>query len=250
LNQDKTPFVTGTPVSLGKDGQGKPLPENAIVIERTESLVNALKNKTKISLETIYRVSRAAEFHDEDTDGHIERMSHYSTAVARKLGLDETFRQNILFAAPLHDVGNIAIPDDMLHKPGKLNQDEWEIMRRHSPFGARILEEFEAEFSKMAEEIAATHHEKWNGSGYPLGLKGNGIPLAGRIVAVTDTFDVLTWERPYKPALPLQEAFTVIREGSGTNFDPVIVDAFFGIKDEVISEFNWWKFMGDDSDPL
>ena len=213
-------------------------------VERAESLINSLK-ETEVSLETIYRVSRACEFHEDETDGHIERMSHYSTAIARQLRQDETFLQNILFAAPLHDVGNIAVPDDTLHKPGKLNETEWEIMRKHSRFGAKILKEFEADFFKMAQDIAASHHEKWNGTGYPLGLKGTQIPVAGRIVAVADTFDGLTWERPYKPAHSIEEAFSVIREGSGFNFDPAVVNAFFGIKDEITAEFNWWKFMAD-----
>jgi putative two-component system response regulator len=202
-------------------------------------------DRDDVSLETVYRVSRAAEFHEEATDGHIERMSHYSTAVARQFGMDETFLRNILFAAPLHDVGNIEVPDNMLHKPGKLSAEEWEIIRKHSRFGANILKDFEADFFQMARDIAAAHHEKWDGSGYPSGLKGTAIPLAGRIVAVTDAFDVLTWERPYKRALPLEEAFAVIREGAGKAFDPDVVSAFFAIREEIIAEFNWWKFMGE-----
>lgn len=216
--------------------------------KRTDVLLHSLNSKQAISLDTVYQISRAAEFHGEDAHGHIERMSHYSTAVARKMGLDDRFRQNILFAAPLHDIGNLAMPDNVLHKPGKLNEDEWEMMRRHSPFGAKILQNCEAEFLHMAQTIAATHHEKWDGTGYPSGLKGTQIPLAGRIVAVTDVFDVLTWVRPYHEAMPLEKAFEVVQLGSGTNFDPDVVEAFFDIQEEITNEYNWWKFMGADED--
>lgn len=201
-------------------------------------------SRSALSLKRIYRLSRVAEFRDEETHGHIERISYYSTAIARKLGRDEKFLQNILFAAPLHDVEEIAIPDAVLQKSGKLNEDEWEVMRRHSPFGAEILQKFETDFLEMAEDIAATHHERWDGTGYPRGLKGTEIPLAGRIVAIADVFDVLTWERPYKQPVPLEKAFDIIREGRGTHFDPNVVEAFFAIRDEITDEFNWWKFMG------
>ena len=214
-------------------------------VTRRSELPNASYiNTSALSLKRIYCLSRVAEFRDEEAHGHIERISHYSTAIARKLGLDDAFQQNILFAAPLHDVGEITIPDAVLQKAGKLNEKEWEIMRRHSPFGAELLQRFEASFLEMAKDIASTHHERWNGTGYPRGLKETEIPLAGRVVAIADVFDVLTWERPYKQPVPLEEAFAIIREGRGTHFDPYVVDAFFGIQDEITLEFNWWKFLG------
>jgi putative two-component system response regulator len=166
------------------------------------------------------------------------------------MGMDEKFRQNILFAAPLHDIGKIAISDNVLRKPGKLDDDEWEIMRRHSQFGAKILGECEAEFVSMAEVIASTHHEKWDGTGYPIGLKGEQIPIAGRIVAVTDTFDALTWERPYKQPVSIEKAFIIIENGRGTQFAPDVVDAFLNIRDEIIAEYNWWKFLGTETLPF
>ncbi|MBI4284535.1 MAG: HD domain-containing protein [Chloroflexi bacterium] len=218
------------------------------VLRRTSALKQALRNTEAVSLDTIYRLSRAAEFRDEDAHGHIERMSHYSTAIARRLGLDEAFRQNILFASPLHDIGKISIPDSILRKPGKLDDEEWQIIRQHSPFGAKILEDSEAEILKMAHTIAATHHEKWDGTGYPHGLKGEEIPFAGRIASIADVFDVLTWERPYKRPVPLEKAFATIKEGRGSHFDPAVVDAFFDIEEEITAEFNWWKFIGFDSD--
>jgi len=216
----------------------------AEVSRRSELLDEHPSSSSALSLKRIYRLSRVAEFRDEEVHGHIERISHYSTAIARKLGLDEAFQQNILFAAPLHDVGEITIPDAVLQKSGKLNEKEWEIMQRHSPFGAELLQKFETDFLEMAKDIASTHHERWDGTGYPRGLKGTEIPLAGRIVAIADVFDVLTWERPYKQPVPLEKAYTIIREGKGTHFDPDVVDAFFGIQDEITSEFNWWKFLG------
>jgi putative two-component system response regulator len=220
--------------------------ERADIRSTTEIISHALKKKGAITLEKVYEISRLAEFHGEDAHGHIERISHYSTSVARAMGLDENFRQNILFASPLHDIGNLSLPDDVLRKPGKLTDNEWEMMREHSPFGAKILQEYEAEFLQMAEMIAATHHEKWDGTGYPAGLAGNQIPLAGRIVAVTDVFDVLTWERPYHEAISPEEAFRIIQQDKGKSYDPDVVDSFFNIQEEIVGEFNWWKFLGTD----
>lgn len=221
----------------------------AEVTRRTQNLTKALEKIKVASLDTVYRLSRAAEYKDEDTGAHVERMSHYSSAIARKMGLDDDFVENILWAAPMHDVGKIGIPDHVLRKPGKLDADEWAIMKQHTTIGAEILKDASADFIIMAAAIALNHHEKWDGSGYPQGLKGTDIPLAGRIVALADVFDALTSERPYKDPFPLKKAFAIIKEGRGSHFDPELVNAFLAIEDEIKAELNWWKFMSANSTP-
>jgi len=200
----------------------------AEVERRTEQL-------KQTSVDTIYRLSRAAEYKDENTGLHIQRMSHYASAVARKMGLDDRTVENIAYATPLHDVGKIGIPDRILLKQGKLGPDEWEIMKRHTIIGARILEGSDTGFIKLAEVIALTHHEKWNGSGYPKGLKASEILLAGRITAIADVFDALTCKRPYREPFPLEKSFGIIKEGRGRHFDPDVVDSFLAAEDEILS---------------
>ncbi|MFC1861700.1 HD domain-containing phosphohydrolase [Chloroflexota bacterium] len=219
----------------------------AEVARRTQELTKAFEKIKITSLDTVYRLSRAAEYKDEDTGAHVQRMSHYSSAIARGMGLDEEFIENVLWAAPMHDVGKIGIPDRVLLKPGKLDDDEWVIMRQHTTIGAEILKDADADFVKLAAEIALTHHEKWNGSGYPNGIKGSDIPLAGRIIALADVFDALTTERPYKESFPLEKALAIIKEGQGTHFDPQVADTFFSIEDEIMAELNWWNFMSSDA---
>jgi len=206
----------------------------AAVAKRTEELRQAFQKVKAASLETIYRLARAAEYKDEDTGAHILRMSHYSAAVARKLGLSEGDVEAILYAAPMHDIGKIGIPDRVLQKPAKLDQDEWEIMKQHTVIGGRILSGSSAEFIKLGETIALTHHEKWDGSGYPNSLKGEEIPIAGRITAIADVFDALTSRRPYKEPFSIEKSFSIIREGKGSHFDPQVVNAFFSITDEIL----------------
>lgn len=205
------------------------------VTKRTEELKQALEKIKAASLETIYRLSMASEYKDEDTGAHIKRMSRYSTAVARRMGLAENTIETILYAAPMHDLGKIGIPDRILLKPGMLDPAEWEIMKRHSVIGAKILKGSDAEFIMLAEIIAQSHHEKWDGSGYPDGLKGVEIPLASRIAAIADVFDALTSKRPYKEALSVETSLAIIREGRGIHFDPDVVDAFFAILDEILT---------------
>jgi len=218
------------------------------VDKRTETLKQALEKIKVASLDTIFRLSRAAEYKDTDTGAHIERMSHYSTAIARQMNLQEEFIENILYAAPMHDIGKIGIPDRVLQKPGKLDPEEWEIMKKHTLIGAEILKDSKVEFMKLAEEIALAHHEKWDGTGYPRKLKGKEIPLGARIVALADVFDALTSERPYKQPMELEKSCSIIIEGRGTHFDPDVVDAFLAIKEEIAASLNWWKFMASDSD--
>lgn len=205
------------------------------VRKRTEELRQAFEKIKSASLDTIYRLSVASEYKDEDTGAHIKRMSHYSAAIARQLGLDAKLVEAILYAAPMHDVGKIGIPDHILMKPGKLDAQEWEIMQQHTIIGANILKGSDAEFIQLGESIARHHHEKWDGSGYPDHLKGSEIPITSRIVAIADVFDALTSKRPYKEPFSLEKSFTIIQEGKGTHFDPDVVDAFFAIQDEILS---------------
>jgi len=134
----------------------------------------------------------------------------------------------------MHDAGKIGIPDKVLLKPGKLDPGEWEIMKQHTTIGGKILSNSDSEFIKLAEVIALTHHEKWDGSGYPRGLKGAAIPLAGRITAIADVFDALMSKRPYKEPFSLEKSFAIIREGQGSHFDPEVVEAFFAVEKEIL----------------
>ena len=205
------------------------------VASRTQELKRALEKVKAASLETIYRLSMASEYRDEDTGTHIKRMSSYCVAIARRLGLAESVIENILYAAPMHDLGKIGIPDLVLLKPGKLDPAEWEIMKQHTVIGAKILKGSDAEFINLGEIIARWHHEKWDGSGYPDSLKGIDIPIACRIAAIADVFDALTSRRPYKEPLSVEKSQAIIREGRGSHFDPDVVDAFFAVEDEILA---------------
>ncbi len=206
-----------------------------VVEERTAELKQAIDRIKLSSLDTIHRLAQAAEFRDEDTGGHIKRIGEYSFTIAYRTGLGYGEARDLLYAAPMHDVGKIGIPDRILLKPGKLESDEWEIMKKHTTIGAGILAGSDSEFLRLAEVIALTHHEKWNGSGYPSGLQGLEIPLAGRIVAIADVFDALTSKRSYKECCSAEEAFKLIKDGSGTHFDPDLVNAFLAAKCEILS---------------
>ncbi|MDP2790434.1 MAG: two-component system response regulator [Rectinemataceae bacterium] len=205
------------------------------VAARTAELTRAFEKIKSASLETIYRLSMASEFKDEDTGVHIKRMSLYSAAIARQMGLDGGVIETILYAAPMHDLGKIGIPDSILTKPAKLDPLEWEIMKQHSLIGATILKGSDAGFIMLGETIARSHHEKWDGSGYPDGLAGTDIPIAGRITAIADVFDALTAKRPYKQPFSVEKSLAIIREGRGSHFDPDVVDAFFAILDEILA---------------
>lgn len=206
----------------------------AEVAQRTRELRRALQKVRTASLDSVVRLSRAAEYRDEDTGAHIMRMSRYSAAIARQMGLGERVSEYILYAAPMHDVGKIGIPDHILLKPGPLTAEEWEIMKTHTVIGARILSGSTTGFLRLGEVVALTHHERWDGTGYPQGLKGKEIPLAGRIVAIADVFDALLSRRPYKEPFPLDKSLAIIREGRGKHFDPAVVDAFEAVLDEIL----------------
>ena len=189
------------------------------VYERTREL-----DETR--LEIIRRLGRAAEYRDNETGLHIIRMSQYSQILGLANGMTELEGDMLLNASPMHDIGKIGIPDQILLKPGKLTAEEWEIMKTHSTIGAEILSGHDSELMKMARVIAIAHHEKWDGSGYPKGHKGDEIPLVGRIVAVADVFDALTTTRPYKKAWSVEDAVDYIAENRGSHFDPQLVDLF------------------------
>lgn len=183
--------------------------------------------------ETIVRLAKAAEYRDPETGAHILRMAAYSLLIARNLGLSEKEQQEIFEAAPMHDVGKVGTPDYILLKPGRLTPDEFQVMKQHANNGYEILAGSQSPILQAAAVIALSHHEKYDGSGYPQGLAGEAIPLAGRIIAIADVFDALTSERPYKRAWPLEKAADFLREGAGTHFDPAGVAAFFASWDEV-----------------
>ncbi|MDR0549834.1 MAG: response regulator [Deltaproteobacteria bacterium] len=206
--------------------------------EANIKLAKAHEKLRGASLETIFRLSRAAEFKDEDTGAHIISMSRISARLAQRLGLSASTVESILYASPMHDIGKIGIPDRILLKNGPLNEEEWPIMRLHTVYGGKILENSDIGFLRLGEVIARTHHEKFDGSGYPNGLKGKEIPLAGRIVAVADVFDALMSRRPYKRAFTVDQTVTIIQEGRGRHFDPNVVDAFMGDLDKMLRIWN------------
>ena len=185
-------------------------------------------------LDTIHRLALAAEYKDEDTGDHIVRMSRYCAFIANKYGLPPMEVHHILYASPMHDIGKIGVPDDILMKPGKLTDEEFEIMKTHTTIGAKILAHSKSEILKVAEQIALYHHEKWNGTGYPHGLSGDTIPLTARIVAVADAFDALTSKRPYKDPYPFEVACDIIKKERGQHFDPTVVDVFLRNIDEIV----------------
>lgn len=190
---------------------------------------------TKSYLDTIYRLSVAAEYRDEDTAGHIKRISHYSAEISRQMGLPPSLVNDIYYASPLHDVGKIGIPDHILLRPGKLAPEDWEIMKSHTVIGARILGGSDSKLMQIAEQIAVSHHERFDGTGYPLGLSGSQIPLVGRIVALADVFDALTSKRIYKPIYSKEYAIEYIRQGSGKHFDPEVVTGFHHGLDKILA---------------
>nr|MBL8411195.1 response regulator [Dechloromonas sp.] len=184
--------------------------------------------------ELIFRISRAAEFRDPETGAHIQRMAHYSQVIAAGYGLDAQAQKLILEAAPMHDVGKIGIPDYILLKPGKLTPEEFEVMKGHARLGYELLKDSASEIIQAGAQVAISHHEKYDGTGYPHGLKGHQIPAFGRIVAVADVFDALTSERPYKKAWPLDEACKFLEDGRGKHFDPLCVEAFLAGWEEIL----------------
>ena len=198
-----------------------------LVEERTIELVKARE-------ESILILSKAAEFRDDETAKHTIRIGFFCEMIAGWLGQPESFCKLLRAAAPLHDVGKIGIPDQILLKPGKLTDEEFDIIKNHCRIGYRILSESTSETFKLGAEIALSHHEKYDGSGYPNGLKEEDIPLSGRIVAVCDVFDALTHKRIYKDALPIEQALEIIEKGQGSHFDPEISGLFLKNIDQIL----------------
>jgi len=201
-----------------------------LVQERTAEL-----NATR--LEILNRLGSAGEYRDGETGFHVLRVCHYSYEIAMACGLPKSEAELLYNAAALHDTGKIGIPDSILFKPGKLDPGEWLIMRTHCEIGHKIIGIHQHHLLDAAASIALTHHERWDGGGYPRGLKGKEIPLFGRIVAVVDVFDALTSERPYKAAWPVSEAVAEIERGRGLHFDPEVVDAFLSVLPELRAIF-------------
>ncbi len=199
-----------------------------------ENLVKAATAKIKSrEEETLMRLARAGEFKDFDTAMHLKRMALYSRALAESIGFSDSDAEIIELAAPLHDIGKIGIPDSILLKKGPLDADELKTMRKHPQIGYEILQDSPSKYLQKGGEIALAHHEKFDGSGYPFGHKGDKIPLSARIVAIADVFDALTSARPYKQAWNIEQAFGYLTEQSGKHFDPDLVRAMFNIRELV-----------------
>jgi putative two-component system response regulator len=225
-----------------------------------QALEEAVRQRTaeleSSRMDVIHCLARAVEYRDDHTGRHVERVGRYSGMIARTLGMDPSTCSMIELASQLHDVGKIGVPDDILLKPGRLTPEEYERMQKHTLFGRKIVEQMsEREWEKlrqhvqigcrildaprsplltMASRIALTHHERWDGSGYPLGLAGEDIPIEGRITAVADVFDALSSVRPYKPSYPIDKCFNILRSESGSHFDPRVIEAFFSRRDDVV----------------
>jgi putative two-component system response regulator len=213
---------------------------HAEVHERNQRLEEALQelqlSKTQVwvsQAETIFRLARLVEFRDEETGHHLQRMSGYCEVLARQIGLAEQHCEMLRLASQLHDVGKVAISDEILRKQGKLTEEEYEAIKTHAQTGYEMLAGAPSEVVRMGSLIAKSHHERWDGQGYPLGLQGEQIPREGRIAAVADVFDALTSDRVYRPAFPLRSAIEEMQGQRAGHFDPVVVDAFMAALPEV-----------------
>ena len=196
------------------------------VAEQAREIEKATQALLAREEEMVFRLSKALEYRDNDTNDHTLRVAKYSRMIAERMGLSRQECDSIYLASPLHDIGKVAIPDGILLKPGRLDDDERAIVETHAEIGERILRGSASDLIKLAAQIAGGHHERWDGKGYPRGLSGEAIPLAARIVAIADVFDALTTERPYKKALPIASALAIIEVERGGHFDPSCLDAF------------------------
>ena len=198
-----------------------------LVAERTREL-----DETRMQI--ILCLGHAAEYKDNETGLHVIRMSQYSKALALANGMPKGAAEMFSHASPMHDIGKIGIPDSILLKPGKLNTQEWEVMRKHPQIGADILGDTNSTLFNMARVIALTHHEKWDGSGYPMRLKGKDISIYGRISAIADVFDALTTERPYKIAWSVEKTLALLHRESGAHFDPQLIELWMTIMPQIL----------------
>jgi PAS domain S-box-containing protein len=227
--EGKLAGVTGVSAEITAQRKAEQLQQD--LTSAQEQAIEELRSSRQ---ETVERLARAIEMHDAETGRHVNRMARIASYLASQLGLDDEQILLLRAAAPMHDVGKIATPEDILRKPGALTPEEREEMERHTVIGHRILTGSESELLQMAARIALTHHEWFDGSGYPRGLAGEEIPIEGRIVAVADVFDALLSDRPYRPAMSMEKATGLIREGRGTHFDPEVVDVLFEHLDEAL----------------
>ncbi|MBY6017050.1 response regulator [Halomonas denitrificans] len=206
---------------------------------RKLGLLQALKHEAnelqRSRLVMIEKLAKATAFKDEETGLHVLRVAHYARLIAQAHGCDPAWCEDLFYAAPLHDIGKIGIPDAILGKPGKLNDAEWQVMKTHTELGAQLLEGDDASVMVMARAIALHHHERFDGAGYPHGLVGDAIPLEARIVAIADVFDALVSVRPYKPALSLEQAIAIIEQSAGTHLDPTLVRHFLNQQSAMVA---------------
>jgi putative two-component system response regulator len=207
--------------------------QNDLITRAMIELGKAKETVRRFNEEIIFRLSRAVEFRDDETGNHVQRMSRYCGLIASRMGMTGEMVEAFRLASALHDVGKIAIPDDILHKPGRLTDDEMSVMKKHAEKGYYVLTGSESSLLDLSATIANTHHERFDGKGYPNGLKGTTIPFEGRMAAVADVFDALTSKRCYKAAFSVEKAVGIIKEEKGTGFDPEIVDAFLDAMPEI-----------------
>ncbi len=220
-----------TPFPQEKTRMIRSLASQAGVAIRNAQLNEELKDSY---MESIQRLSLAAEYKDPDTADHIQRMSHYSRRIVQEIGWADDRAERLLYASPMHDIGKIGVPDRILQKPGSLTDEEYNEMKEHTVIGHRILSGSNNDIMQLSARIALTHHEKWDGTGYPNGLSGEDIPIEGRVVAIADVFDALTTERPYKDAFSVEKSLEIIRDDRGSHFDPQVVNAFNQCLDDLL----------------
>lgn len=204
-----------------------------LVHERTANLLAKSQELEATHLEILKRLGRAAEYRDNETGMHVIRLSYYVQLIAKKIGFTDNEAEQLMYASMMHDIGKIGIPDQVLLKPGKLTPEEFDVIKTHPQIGADIIGEHTSSLLQLSRQVALTHHEKWNGKGYPSALQGAAIPLAGRITAIADIFDALTSERPYKKAWSVDDALDLLQKEAGEGLDPQLVPLFVALRPEV-----------------
>jgi HD-GYP domain-containing protein (c-di-GMP phosphodiesterase class II) len=235
------------PFRSGQEKLASSLASQAAVAIENAELTEDLK---EAHLDTIFRLGVAAEYRDKETANHIKRMSHYCALIAKEMGWPDDRVEIILWSSLMHDVGKLGIPDSILQKPGRLTPEEWKIMQYHTIIGGKILEGARAPVLKQSRIVALTHHEKFDGTGYPRGLKGEKIPVEGRITILADVFDALSSKRVYKEAMPEGEVLGILEEGRGSFFDPTILSVFLDHLDEAREIKNRYRDQEGDFDKL